>query len=153
MAKKVWDLKHSKITLTSNRREIIVEYKNDESFKRSVWKPIEHSREDWDYDNNKLKSWTTYISMGCLFVRPDEETCGCLGNLGMFHYLRHWVNHTATYKKLYGYFDENVPTYVLQMLDCYLLEDVDWKPEEYNLSRSPVPEDVDDLVIKRVTLV
>lgn len=34
MAKKVWDLKHSKITLASNRREIILEYKDDGTFKK-----------------------------------------------------------------------------------------------------------------------
>ena len=48
MAKKVWDLKHTKVTLTSNRREIIVEYKDIGTFKSSVWEPIRHDQEIFD---------------------------------------------------------------------------------------------------------
>lgn len=29
MAKKIWGLKHTKVTLTSNRRETILKYKDD----------------------------------------------------------------------------------------------------------------------------
>lgn len=144
MAKKVWDLKHSKIILTSNRREIIVEYKDDESFKCSIWTPMEHGQEVYDDKTDKFKGWNKYITMGVHFVDSDGEECGVLGNIGMFNYLKYWVSHTATLKKIYGYFDENIPTYVLQMLDCYLLDDIDWKPEEYKLSRDPdsvIPED------------
>ena len=55
MAKKVWDLKHSRITLTSNRREIILEYKDNDTFKSSVWLPIEYAQEIFDYKTEELK--------------------------------------------------------------------------------------------------
>lgn len=48
MAKKTWDLKHSKITLSSNRREIIVEYKDNPHYYRTIWHPIEHDNTDFD---------------------------------------------------------------------------------------------------------
>lgn len=146
MAKKVWDLKHSKITLTANRREILLEYKEDGNFKSSVWLPIKHGQEIFDYKTEEFKGWKKYISMGCHFVDKDGEDWGCLGSLWMFKLLRYWVNHTATYKKIYGYFDDDIPTYVLQCLDCYLLDDFDWDPKDYNLPEASFPKDPDNLI-------
>lgn len=147
MSKKVWDLKHSKITLTSNRREIIVDYKDNDTFKSSVWTPIVHVQEIFDYKTEEFKGWKRYISMGCHFIDKEGKECGSLGNIEMFKFLRYWVNHTATYRKIYGYFDENIPTYAIQCLDCYFLNDgIDWNPKDYNLPETPFPEDPDNLI-------
>lgn len=149
MAKKVWDLKHSKITLTSNRREIILEYKDDGTFKSSVWLPIKHAQDIFDYKTEEFKGWKKYISMGCHFIDKKGESYGCLGNIKMFNFLKYWVNHTATYKKTYGYFDDDIPTYALQCLDCYLLDDgIDWDPKDYNLPEASFPKDLDDLILE-----
>lgn len=147
MAKKVWDLKHSRITLTSNRREIIVEYKDDGTFKSSVWKPIRHGHEIFDYKNEEFKGWKKYLTIGSDFIDKKGESWGCLGNIEMFKFLRYWVNHTATYKKIHGYFDDDIPTYALQCLDCYFLNDgIDWNPKDYNLPEASFPEDPDNLI-------
>lgn len=147
MAKKVWDLKHTKVILTSNRREIIVEYKDDGTFKSSVWKPIRHGHEIFDYKNEEFKGWKKYLTIGSDFIDKKGETWGCLGNIEMFKFLRYWVNHTATYKKIHGYFDDDIPTYALQCLDCYFLNGgIDWDPKDYNLPEASFPEDPDNLI-------
>ena len=152
MAKKVWDLKHSKITLTSNRREIIVEYKDDDYFKSARWSPLKHFEEDYDHKDMNLKGWTKYLTIGCYFIQADGESVGVFGNPQMFEFLKYWVNHTGTYKKCYGYFNEDIPSYVLQSLDCYLLDDFDWKPEEYKLSRCSYPKNTRDIIKEYVPL-
>lgn len=146
MAKKVWDLKHTKVTLTSNRREIIVEYKDNGTFKSSVWEPIRHDQEIFDYKNKEFKGWKKYLTIKSEFIDKKGESWGSL-NIEMFKFLRYWVNHTATYRKIYGYFDDDIPTYVLQCLDCYFLDDgIDWNPKDYNLPEASFPEDTDDLI-------
>lgn len=143
MAKKTWDLKHSKITLSSNRREIIVEYKDNPDYCRTVWHPIEHYNNVFD-EKGHITKVEKYVSIGGTTDTTDGLN---VGTWSLFHiFLSYWANHTATMKKIYGYFSDDIPTYALQCFDCYLEEEIDWKPEDYGLSNDPFPENVKDLI-------
>ena len=143
--KLIWNLKHSEIELTSDRRSIIVRYKNNSNYQSSIWNPIEFYGEERDNKGALTGKTNKYTTVGSHFITIDGQDVGCYSYKN-FMRIRYWVNHTARLSKIYGYFSDIVPTYVLQSLDCFLEKEIDWKPEDYNLSNDPIPENFDDLV-------